>query len=124
MGQHVFGNYFTLNFENQFFPLKLYLSAKQVLCNKFLPSQGEPDAYSRVHRCQVSVVVRVRMIWQKHSWRNIERNEYVDAVMLMTGQDEKHSEHVHYPHQRVDAAPLIRRIYDKIILTITNSSND
>lgn len=64
--------------------------------------QREPNSstvWVMRHEC---LVIGERVVIKEQSWCDVERDKYVDRVMLVSGQDEKYSEHVKQPGGRVE----------------------
>lgn len=57
------------------------------------------------------LIVGQRVIVEKQSWRNVERNKDVDWVMLVGGQYEEYSKHVEKPCQRVQKVQIARCVF-------------
>lgn len=69
---------------------------------------GEPDA--RAAALLVGARVGQRVVVQEESGGDVEGDEDVDGVMLVSRQDEEDPEQVQDPRQRVDEVPAARRV--------------
>lgn len=54
------------------------------------------------------LVVRQRVVIQEQTRGYVERDEHVDGIMLVGGQDEEYTEHVHDPRQDVEEVQASR----------------
>ncbi len=50
------------------------------------------------------------MVVVEHARGDVEGDEHVDRVVLMSGQDEEDAEAVQHPRRRVQAVPCVRRV--------------
>ena len=72
--------------------------------------EREPDSGTlRVHLHE-GAVVSERVVVQEQASRNIERDENVDRIMLVSRQNEEDSEQVDHPRKRVQVVITPRRI--------------
>lgn len=61
----------------------------------------EPDLSSEGVSLLQGSVISKRMIVEEHTGCNVEGNEHIDGVMLMSRQNEENAKHVQHPGENV-----------------------
>lgn len=63
--------------------------------------QREPDPRPSGIPLHQRLIIGECMIIEEQTRRYVESDEHIDGIMLVTGQDEKYSEHVEKPGERM-----------------------
>lgn len=72
--------------------------------------ERKPDASSRRVSLHQGLIIGQGVVIQKQPARYVKRDEHVDGIVLVRGQNEKDPEHVHHPRESVQIIYVSRSI--------------